>query len=153
MNKRVLVSLAVVVVSASLVLPKSSLAFWPLDFFNRGQVKGEQTTAGQESIAKKILNKIVSTTSKEKPAEQTEEQKQAALEARLELMVKNGKLTETQKKELLAQLLAIKTKREELRKLEASLAAWLKANKIEPEKPQASPSGVRKVERPTTNTR
>lgn len=53
--------------------------------------------------------------------------------ARVDKLVKAGKLTAAQGAELLAKLRAIIAKKEELKALQKDLATWLKNNKIESE--------------------
>lgn len=112
--------------SIGLLFPKTSSAFWPFDkWFARGEVKGISTLFKKTEMVASPSARIVS-------EEQEEALEKSLSEENLLRAVKGKKISEANKKIILAKLAEIKTKREELRKLQEAFMAWMKANKIDP---------------------
>ena len=138
MKKFVIECLAVTAILVLVIPPQKAQAFWLFDLFKGGQVKGDSVQVG-------TTNPTV-----QPPANNDE---------RLLQTVNSSKLTDAQKREFRVKLAVIKTKREDLTKLEQALINWLKSNKIEAGvtgpwsviMPMATPSGVRRMEPLRTN--
>ncbi len=148
MNKKIVGGgVVTALLSIALVFPVSSQAFWPFDIlFGKGEVKGEQTEVGKNTGVVKPNTRPISTTPDMRPstiptrpitltpAPVVIEEDLAETEARLDNAWKKKLVTDAQRLELKTRINNIKAKREELRKMQESLIAWLKSQKIDPKK-------------------
>jgi len=89
---------------------------------------GEQTDAKTNKGIFGLFTKTTPTPIVEKKVEDIEDE---ISEEKLTIAVKNRFISETQRKEILARLKAIKVKREELKKMREAFVTWLKENNIE----------------------
>lgn len=154
-QKRILViSLLLGVSLISLNAPLAVSAFWPFS----GQVKGAQTNQNsQPSVFSFFLKKIINgRQNNPSPIEiGTSEvgttgiaNNKPNLNGQLDHALKNGKITEAQKAEIISRIEAIKTKQQELISLEKSLNDWMKTNNLpasllggqKPPRPSISPT-------------
>lgn len=142
---------------ACLACPKSINAFWPFDNRN-GQVKGEQTDQPQKNGGFSDFLKRILGGKKDNPNNIDVGNtgigitgvvgNRLNLNGQLDQAVKNGKITEDQKTEMLSRIEAIRVKQQELVTLEKSLNDWMKTNSIpasllggqKPPRPLASPT-------------
>lgn len=116
------------VLSAALLFPQTSTAFWPFDGWSKkGEVKGEQTEISRPGLIRTIMQKVNPT-----PTTSTEELETELTEEKINKAVKGKVISEANKKLMLAKLAEIKKRREELKKLQEEFVAWMKANKIDP---------------------
>lgn len=136
MNKKFMSKLVpVAIVTTMALFPVSVSAFWP---FENGQVKGANTESGFFNMMNKVYNLMgrgpnSSMMYYRGPSGATGSVGVSNEKIRLDEAVKNGKITQAQEDEILARLLAIKTKQEEVRVLEKSFADWMKTNSISTE--------------------
>lgn len=127
-----------------LFFPGRVSAFWPFDYFTgNGEVKGVATESSHTSFFQSLIQKFGGTNTddinkmKLKIQEQEQQLQQTNnggippnVSDKLTQAVTNGKITSTQRDEILSRLNAIKAKREELTKLEMDLKNWMIANKL-----------------------
>lgn len=150
MKKIVFLSVVILVLFSYLVNASGAYAFWLTDLFGGGRVMGEQTTTNNSSEKKSnFVQKVMSNlkSSGKKATKSGSIKPQGAQSgpvdpaARVDKLIKAGKLTAAQGAELLAKLKAIVAKREELKAMERELKTWLKNNKIESEVEESETEG------------
>ena len=142
MKKIVFPLIALLVVFSYFVSAKSAHAFWLTDLFGGGRVKGEQTTTSNSNrkrpnFVQKMMTNLrgggKNATKSGSIRPQGAQSGPTDPTARVDKLIKSGRLTAAQGAELLAKLRAIIAKKEELKTLQKDLATWLKNNKVESE--------------------
>lgn len=135
MNKKIVAVLTLIILTMALFSPKQSQAFWPFDSGNKNQSTSQFPTIIQKIVDKFKLNsdevkKVVDETRTER-----QKQRQAKYEEWLDILVKAGKINDTQKQ-------AILKKHEEMQNQQQTewqqretkrqeLEAWAKENNID----------------------
>lgn len=150
MKKIVFPSMVLLVLFSYFVSARVAHAFWLTDLFRGGRVMGEQTTTNNSnekrpSFVQKMMTNLrgggKGATKSGTIRPQGGQPGPIDPAARVDKLIKAGKLTAAQGAELLAKLKAIIAKREELKTLERELATWMKNNKIESEIEESETEG------------
>jgi hypothetical protein len=133
-SKVVIGVLSLAVLSMTLMPVQKVVAFWPFDFLfsNNGKVMGEQTQ--KQEMTPKLTPPVAKITGLQQTgtSHQGMDQVIENNDEKLIGTVNASKLTEAKKLEFKGKMAEIRIKREEMRKLELVLLAWLKENKIDP---------------------